>query len=88
MTTRLTRPAAAAILAGAAGLGLIVLGCWMMDWQIPAGWHRLSDPSWWIGSVLRGFGFLSIGRTGFKIALAVVAGAITLVAWLRRRSPE
>ena len=77
----------AAVVAGAAGLALVALGWWVVDWQYRADRDRTSDPSWWSSVVLRGLGFLAFGKAGFKIALVCVAGLAAGVAWLigRRR---
>ena len=75
----------AALLAGAAGLALVALGWWAVDWQVRADRARTSDPSWWMSGLLRGLGALSFGKAGFKIALACVAAAAAGVAWLRAR---
>jgi hypothetical protein len=76
----------AALLAGAAGLALVGLGWWIVDWQARSDWDRLGDPSWWLGGVVRLFGFLSFGKLGFKLALVAVIGAVAAVAWLRSRN--
>jgi len=75
----------AALLAGAAGLALVTLGWWAVDWQVRADRARTSDPSWWMSGLLRGLGALSFGKAGFKIALICVAAAAAGVAWLRSR---
>ncbi|SHN45192.1 hypothetical protein [Cryptosporangium aurantiacum] len=74
----------AAVLAGAAGLALIVAGWWIVGWEYRGDWGRLTDVSWWVGGLLRGLGWLWLGKAGFKIALAGIAGTVALVAWVRR----
>lgn len=78
----------AAVVAGAAGLILVTLGWWVVDWQYRADRDRIYDPSWWSSVVLRGLGYFAFGKAGFKIALIAVAGLAAGVAWLvgRRRS--
>lgn len=46
---------------------------------------RFDTGTWWSGLVLRTVGFLMIGKTGFKVALAVVFAGAVLIASLRRR---
>ena len=76
----------AAVLAGVAGLGLVALGWWIVDWQHQTGWSRLEDGTWWAGLFVRMMGFLAIGKAGFKVALAVVlCSAALVVRWKRRR---
>jgi hypothetical protein len=75
----------AALLAGAVGLALVVLGWWLVDWQFQGDRGRLSDPSWWTSATLRLLGYLAIGKVGFKVALVTVVGAVAAVGWLRAR---
>lgn len=75
----------AALLAGAAGLALVALGWWVVDWQPRYDWERLSDSNWWTSVVVRGLGLLSFSGIGFKIALACVVGVGGAFAWLRGR---
>jgi hypothetical protein len=75
----------AALLAGAAGVALIVLGWWLIDWQYQGDRGRLTDPSWWTSATLRMLGYLAIGKAGFKVALVTVVGAVAAVGWLRAR---
>lgn len=77
----------AAVLAGAAGLALIALGWWIVDWQYDSGWSGLSDANSWLGFLVRTLGYLAIGKVGFKVALGVVFVGVGLAAaWRRRRS--
>jgi hypothetical protein len=81
----------AAVAAGAAGLALVALGWWIVDWQARSDWARLSDPSWWAGDAVRLLGHLVISGVGFKVALAAVVGLGAGFAWLRvkhRRQAE
>jgi hypothetical protein len=79
----------AGVVAGAAGLGLVAAGWWIQDWQHADGWGRLTDGSWWAGLTVRGFGYLVLGKVGFKVALAVLLAAGVVVARMRgRRAPE
>ena len=75
----------AALLAGAAGLALVVLGWWLVDWQYQGDRERLTDPSWWGSSALRMLGLLAFGKAGFKVALVAVVAAVAGVGWLRAR---
>ncbi|OJF11659.1 hypothetical protein EDD30_0070 [Couchioplanes caeruleus] len=75
----------AALLAGAAGLGLTAAGWWIAGWEPRADWGRLTDPSWWTGALVRAVAFLSFGKAGFKVALLVVLGAAAAITWLRTR---
>ena len=75
----------AALVAGAAGLALVALGWWVVDWQVRADRSRTSDPSWWMSGLLRGLGVLSFGKAGFKVALVCVAAVVGGAAWLRAR---
>lgn len=75
----------AALLAGAAGLALVVLGWWLVDWQYQSDRGRLTDPSWWTSTAMRLLGYLAIGKVGFKVALVTVVGAVAAVGWLRAR---
>lgn len=78
----------AAVLAGVAGLGLVVLGWWIIDWQFRADWGRLTEASWWTSGVVRALGFLAFGKVGFKLALAAVLGTVAAVAWWKGRKRQ
>lgn len=74
---------AAALLAGATGLGLVALGWWVQDWQYLSDW---TDPDRWWGGLVRGIGYLIMGKIGFKAALALIAAVTVLIGWLRARA--
>lgn len=78
---------AAAVLAGAAGLALMALGWWIVDWR-DDGWRGWWDAGRWTASALHLAGYLIFGKVGFKVALAVVCVGVGLVAGLRRRSRD
>ncbi|MCA2214165.1 hypothetical protein [Jidongwangia harbinensis] len=75
----------AVLLAGAAGLTLVVLGWWIVDWQARSDGDRVGDPSWWAGGLARLAGYLSLSKVGFKLALVAVLGTVAAVAWMRSR---
>jgi hypothetical protein len=74
----------AGVLAGVAGLSLVVLGWWIQGWEFHAGWSRLTDPAWWTGGVVRAAGHLVFSKLGLKAALGVVILTVMLATWLRR----
>jgi hypothetical protein len=85
VNVRPTHLVLAAVLAGAAGLALLLLGWWIIDWQYRADWGRLADPSWWTGGFLRALGALTFSKVGFKVALVAVLGGAAGIAWLRAK---
>lgn len=91
MSDRPTRPThlrIAAILAGATALLLIVLGWWFQGWEYSNDPARFAEPTWLAGFASRLLGFLAFGKIGFKVALALVAGSVALLVWLRRSHPQ
>lgn len=73
------------MLAGAAGLGLAVLGWWIVDWQLQPDWGRLSEPSWWTGAVLQGIRYLLAAKLGLKVVVVCVVAVVAAVSWVRSR---
>jgi hypothetical protein len=81
-------PRKSAVLAGVAGLGLVALGWWIVGWHDDPGWGRLTDLRWWLGGTVRGLGYLTIGKVGFKVAMALVLGGVVVVRRVRGRRAE
>ncbi|MFC3385151.1 hypothetical protein [Couchioplanes azureus] len=77
--------AVAALVAGAAGLGLLTVGWWVAGWEPRDDWERLTDLSWWTSGLLRAASFLAFTKAGFKAALLVVLGGAAAFTWLRAR---
>lgn len=79
----------AAATAGLVAVALVVLGIWLRHGVAGDG-PRFAAAGWWVGIASQAVGYLAFGKAGFKVALAVILGAIGLVAWIRERgkNPE
>jgi hypothetical protein len=77
-----------AVAAGVVGLALVALGWWVQGWEYRADWGRLTDPAWWTGSLVRGFGYLMLSKAGLKVMVAVVVAAMAVAGWWRHRSVD
>ncbi|MFC0533224.1 hypothetical protein [Phytohabitans kaempferiae] len=77
--------ASAAVVAGLTAVTLIVLGFWLHGWVPASDGPRFTDPGWWLGVFSQIGGYLVLGKSGFKIGLAVVLGVTGLAVWLRER---
>jgi hypothetical protein len=88
MNVRRSTLVGAAVLAGAVGIGLVILGWWAQGWQHHDGWDRYTDLSWWTGGLVRGLGILMLGKLGFKVALAGIVASLAAFAWYRNNQPD
>jgi hypothetical protein len=80
--------ATAAVIAGVVALALIVLGFWLRGWVLASDGPRFGDPRWWLGVLSHIGGYLALGKTGFKVAIAVVLGASGLAVLIREKRRE